>query len=1184
MYKLNHLFIILFVFAVLPLSAQFGPEKIITSCNFCGPKKVVSADLDGDGAIDILASSQIDNKIVWYKNDGQGNFSGSIPIAVQPKGVSYIYTIDLDKDGDLDILSPAIWEDKVFFYQNDGKAQFKSSVILAVQTRIYSPIVAGDLDGDQDLDLVSFSGSGISWNKNDGNNRFSNSIPVSYGYLGGLYLSDFDKDGDLDVVASHPTSHSVNVSFNDGKGNFPKSIFTENISEYADQIFVTDLEQDGDNDILTSGFDVVYNVGKDQLWQESFDFYPNNESILTTACFVDIDKDKDMDIVGGFSNSTLIVYTNNGRAVFNKNKIYEHTAQKTSSVDYADFDKDGDIDLCAAFFNGDKIAWFEQKDSVTHFEEHIIEESLNEGVNALVVSDYDRDGDLDITSAASYWQHDKVMQFGNDGKGNFTVTNTLYNQRSGTVPSFIKEFSRYSVLIKDDLENDGDDDYYLASFGSNFTNGRILVNQGDGTFSLNSSLSPGYSIEYGSMDVADLNADGYKDVIFNYDNLFEIRWARYLPTLNRFDVQYIAYDNDADFVKAVDLDNDGDQDIIGAHSVTNEILWYINNGKGDFTAMRPFLTVEGKKTRAIHCADLDGDKDPDLLVAGEGTLVSFENTRNGFSGPWPISNKIAHTYSPNALNAADVDGDGDLDVLTALWTENSVSWYENNGNGTVWVEHKISQNALGASAVHAADMDGDGDLDVISASKDDDKIAWYENRLNHPTISGLAFWDENGNGVFDANERVIKNLPITLEPDATSTFTGEDGKFRFYVPNGHYQLRVKPNSCWLLTTDSFTYTLNINNNVALNRNFGFKLISQNSLIQAHLNSSITRCGFDVPFVLSVENRACAPSTGWFGLVRSPLAQYLGPTPDQVRGDTLLWRYDRLLGGESAQKRLNFRITGVDFIGDTIRMKTLAYVENTSGQLHLANSFTYVSEIRCAYDPNDKAVAPNRRSVYGHNYTLYNEDMVYTIRFQNLGNDTAFTIVVRDTLDNNLLRSTFKPLAASHLFETQIEENGAVTFTFKNIMLPPAITNEPLSHGFVSYRVLPKRGLPEQTELLNTAHIYFDFNPPIQTNTTSNVLVSSLPRTTSSRIPSETLDYQLYPNPFRNALTLEINTQINQKGYALSIYNSQGQMLKMQKINSNVETIDAKDLPVGLCFYQIKDPQGKVIALGKIVHL
>ncbi len=79
------------------------------------------------------------------------------------------------------------------------------------------------------------------------------------------------------------------------------------------------------------------------------------------------------------------------------------------------------------------------------------------------------------------------------------------------------------------------------------------------------------------------------------------------------------------------------------------------------------------------------------------------------------------------------------------------------------------------------------------------------------------------------------------------------------------------------------------------------------------------------------------------------------------------------------------------------------------------------QIRCAYDPNDKLSFPNRRSEYPRNYTLFKEEMEFLVRFQNTGNDTAFTVVIRDTLDKNLDWSTFRPLVGSHPFETHIQE-------------------------------------------------------------------------------------------------------------------------------------------------------------------
>jgi len=222
-------------------------------------------------------------------------------------------------------------------------------------------------------------------------------------------------------------------------------------------------------------------------------------------------------------------------------------------------------------------------------------------------------------------------------------------------------------------------------------------------------------------------------------------------------------------------------------------------------------------------------------------------------------------------------------------------------------------------------------------------------------------------------------------------------------------------------------------------------------------------------------------------------------PQEIRNDTLLWNYEELFSLESKGLQLIFKIAGTDFIGDLIEVSALSYVEKEQGELELASTYEYRSLIRCAYDPNDKLVIPNRAfdtsAEYDQNYTLFEEQLEYTIRFQNTGNDTAFNVVLRDTLDKNLDWNTFKPVIASHPYETVLKnKEGAIEFSFRDILLPDSTTNEPLSHGFVTYKIAPKQGLPENTRIENTASIYFDFNPPIVTNTTQNVMVSELPKT------------------------------------------------------------------------------------------
>ena len=132
-----------------------------------------------------------------------------------------------------------------------------------------------------------------------------------------------------------------------------------------------------------------------------------------------------------------------------------------------------------------------------------------------------------------------------------------------------------------------------------------------------------------------------------------------------------------------------------------------------------------------------------------------------------------------------------------------------------------------------------------------------------------------------------------------------------------------------------------------------------------------------------------------------------------------------------------------------------------------------------YDPNDKRAFP--KGVGDNHYIEANTDLEYLIRFQNVGTDTAFNVVIKDTLPDALNPATFVAGAASHPYRFEIEETGILTVSFENIQLPDSTTNEPASHGFFKFRIHQKPDNPIGTILENRAAIYFDFNEPVITN-------------------------------------------------------------------------------------------------------
>lgn len=155
--------------------------------------------------------------------------------------------------------------------------------------------------------------------------------------------------------------------------------------------------------------------------------------------------------------------------------------------------------------------------------------------------------------------------------------------------------------------------------------------------------------------------------------------------------------------------------------------------------------------------------------------------------------------------------------------------------------------------------------------------------------------------------------------------------------------------------------------------------------------------------------------------------------------------------------------------------------------NLANNVDNTSqEITGSFDPNAKSVIPEGFG-FPHYVPITQEEFRFTIEFQNTGTDTAINILILDTLSSYFDPVTIQPGASSHPYTWELLANGILKFHFYSINLPDSSTNEPRSHGFVTYKINARHGLSVGTNIKNSAHIYFDFNPPIATNTTANEL-------------------------------------------------------------------------------------------------
>ena len=236
--------------------------------------------------------------------------------------------------------------------------------------------------------------------------------------------------------------------------------------------------------------------------------------------------------------------------------------------------------------------------------------------------------------------------------------------------------------------------------------------------------------------------------------------------------------------------------------------------------------------------------------------------------------------------------------------------------------------------------------------------------------------------------------------------------------------------------------------------------------------------------------------------------------------------------------------------------------------------------RGSFDPNDKTGYPIGVSA-NHNIEK-NTALDYMIRFQNTGNDTAFKVVIVDTISKYLDINTIEPGASSHRYIYMRTDSNTIKFIFDSIKLVDSNKNEKLSHGFVKFRIQQKQNNPNGTKIYNQAEIYFDYNAPIFTNKTMHTIGDVYVRIISKTInPTYSkADVKIYPNPFRDKTTIELqNMELQQT--SLILIDITGKEILQQSSDNNQYEINGSDLAKGFYLFRIKNDTTE-IATGKII--
>jgi len=236
------------------------------------------------------------------------------------------------------------------------------------------------------------------------------------------------------------------------------------------------------------------------------------------------------------------------------------------------------------------------------------------------------------------------------------------------------------------------------------------------------------------------------------------------------------------------------------------------------------------------------------------------------------------------------------------------------------------------------------------------------------------------------------------------------------------------------------------------------------------------------------------------------------------------------------------------------------------------------EVVGSYDPNDKQAFPI--GLDSQHFIEQNTPLDYQIRFQNTGTDTAFTVVVKDTLSAWLDPATVRPGAASHPYTWALSGAGILTFTFNNILLPDSNVNEVASHGFIQFSIDQRPDNPFGVLLENRAGIYFDFNAPIMTNTVWHTISPDFKPTPTHEPKAPVSILQAWPNPAGQVTRIWTEKPFK-AGQQLVLRNAMGSVVREIVVQGQTVEVQRAGLAAGLYFVELRSA-GRVLAVGKVV--
>ena len=657
----------------------FGPARRVAESTY-QTRDLFAADLDGDGDADLIgAYSGYGTKdyyqAEWFENLGRGEFSDRRIVRIEDRDNSALRPVDLDGDGAVDLLAVGLSDGEVAWYRNLGGGRFSGQRVIVEHGR-YGGFDTADLDGDGDTDLVYNARlrDTIAWHENLGGGVFSGERLIADDFDGdwSIVAADLDSSGDPDVLARYWNRGQLVWFRNQGTSRAPTEA-PANIRVVAGVglLWVSwePLAGLGDSERAQARYIVTALAADGSVAGECIateligcsitGLTPGDEYEVT----VQAENEAGAGPVSAAVSVTAAVDTQPPGTRFGPQRVITTQALEPKSVRAADLDDDSDLDALSASSEDDTIAWHENTATGFLPVRHVITASAD-GAGHVRTGDLDDDGDSDVVSAS--FDDQIVAWYENLGAGAFAAQSVI-----------AMNASNLGSLDLADLDDDGDLDVLIAGPGEYGL--EWYENLGGAVFAGPRNVAESNYNSGAIASPADLDADGDLDVLTTTSFNNGIGWHENLGSGSFSPARTITTGLESNAtLSTADVDGDGDPDILHGSHREDTVAWYENRGGGEFLGRRVIATGIDDLS-AVTPGDLDADGDMDIIIASydDDRIAWYENLERGrFSGA-----RVVTMDADGAIDAiaADLDGDGDADILAAASVGNTVGWYENLG-------------------------------------------------------------------------------------------------------------------------------------------------------------------------------------------------------------------------------------------------------------------------------------------------------------------------------------------------------------------------------------------------------------------------------------------------------------------------------------------------------------------------